>query len=350
VCGDLEGACVAALANQGGPCDDGVYCTVNDTCTLGACVGGPRDCSALSGPCLRAVCDESMSTCVAVTIDEGLSCDDGQFCTNGEYCTVGSCGGGWPNSCDDGSICTADSCDPSGQGCVGVPINEGASCWNGLFCTVGELCASGACVSGVPRSCDDGTACSDDWCDESGDTCRNDWLGPNPGAEGPPGDPTCADGLDNDCDRQPDLLDGSCVAGDPGVTCGAVLCVDPEICCYFDPVVTDPYCTLPANCQGLPVACDGPEECPDNICCANAGLSLSGDPPVGGIDGEAACEDSCPYYCDTFGYSVQGRACQTSANCPATEPHCCTGEAFDGIAVCLDDFCVASFERFLICD
>jgi hypothetical protein len=36
-------------ANEGLGCDDGQFCTTGDLCTLGACGGGPTDCSTASG-------------------------------------------------------------------------------------------------------------------------------------------------------------------------------------------------------------------------------------------------------------------------------------------------------------
>jgi hypothetical protein len=40
----VAGECVAQPSNEGGGCDDGVTCTVSETCTAGVCGGGTDDC------------------------------------------------------------------------------------------------------------------------------------------------------------------------------------------------------------------------------------------------------------------------------------------------------------------
>ncbi|MBX3126181.1 MAG: hypothetical protein KF718_05670 [Polyangiaceae bacterium] len=68
-------------------------------------------------------------------------------------------------------------------------------------------------------------------------------------------------------------------AGGPGTSCGttnpAVCAAGAEKCCVLNPGAD--YCTATAtacscagapNCTTLPVTCDGPEDCPGQICCA----------------------------------------------------------------------------------
>lgn len=50
---------------------------------------------------------------------DGTTCDDGQFCTVDDTCQGGVCTGK-PRSCDDGEICTSDSCDESMDVCVNI--------------------------------------------------------------------------------------------------------------------------------------------------------------------------------------------------------------------------------------
>lgn len=85
---DGSGNCVAN--DNAAACDDGLFCTVFDTCNGGTCTGTPRACDD-GDACTSDACDESSRTCASTQLD-----------------------------CDDGSLCTADSCDP-GIGCV----NEG---------------------------------------------------------------------------------------------------------------------------------------------------------------------------------------------------------------------------------
>jgi len=70
------------------------------------------------------------------------------------------------------------------------------------------------------QECDDGDPCTDDICDggtckhtDRGGACADGALCPPGGTEGPSGDATCRDGLDNDCDSLFDAADPDCVPG-----------------------------------------------------------------------------------------------------------------------------------------
>jgi uncharacterized repeat protein (TIGR01451 family) len=102
--------------NNTNPCDDGLYCTVNDACSGGICSGTPRDCSALNGQCALGVCSEGLQACVMEPTNEGGTCDDGLWCTVSDACRSGSCQG-VPRDCDDGLACSIDSCSEAAQRC-----------------------------------------------------------------------------------------------------------------------------------------------------------------------------------------------------------------------------------------
>jgi hypothetical protein len=77
--------------------------------------------------------------------------------------------------------------------------------------------------------CDDGDPCTDDRCDpRAGDgagLCRNTWVTEPPATEGPPGDSSCGNGRDDDCDGDVDSADADCQAectGDGDCDDGAV--------------------------------------------------------------------------------------------------------------------------------
>ncbi len=106
--------------------------------------------------------------------------------------------------CNDGNPCTDDDC-------VGSPIPvcvytyNADLCNDGDPCTMGDVCSAGVC-DGLPLDWDsDGfvsNACP------GGDDCNDSNPNVNPGeTEGPMGDPTCVDGLDNDCDGFTDDID-----------------------------------------------------------------------------------------------------------------------------------------------
>jgi hypothetical protein len=52
------------LGRNYGSCDDGLYCTENDRCEQGVCVGSPRVCRGEADYCHAAYCDEQSASCV----------------------------------------------------------------------------------------------------------------------------------------------------------------------------------------------------------------------------------------------------------------------------------------------
>ncbi|RMG44149.1 MAG: hypothetical protein D6718_10585, partial [Acidobacteria bacterium] len=126
-----------------------------------------------------------------------------------------------------------DEADQDGDGtsaCAGDCDDSRASC--------SADCSTDADTDGIPDCADtcidrdgdgygdpggDGDSCAGRDCDDGDD-------GVHPGAgEGPPGDPTCSDGADNDCDGAADDLDSGCLAatcpdadGDGFVACDGV--------------------------------------------------------------------------------------------------------------------------------
>jgi len=76
------------------PCDDGDYCTVNDVCTNGDCIGSPKDCSHLDDQCNVGVCEPGNGECIKDPEPKnGEPCDDEDHCTENDICTDGVCAG-----------------------------------------------------------------------------------------------------------------------------------------------------------------------------------------------------------------------------------------------------------------
>jgi hypothetical protein len=102
---DGVGACVHPDNTL--PCDDGLFCTVEDTCHDGACAGNPRDCSAAGDQCRIGTCDETNDQCSGPAKPDGSACNDDDACTTSETCTAGECGGGTiePSGCIDEYVC-----------------------------------------------------------------------------------------------------------------------------------------------------------------------------------------------------------------------------------------------------
>ena len=87
------GCCTAecqAVAD-GISCDDGSNCTEGSSCLSASCQGGtPIDCSGFSTQCATGACDP-VTGCVAQSVQNGTTCDDGAFCTVNDTCVDGEC-------------------------------------------------------------------------------------------------------------------------------------------------------------------------------------------------------------------------------------------------------------------
>jgi hypothetical protein len=153
---DNQIGCKVMPKNDGAPCDDMLYCTVNDHCVGGQCKGDPKPCVPPGDPCKTGVCNEATDTCIIVPGNDGAACDDKNACTQGETCSSGTCGNGQPanagGACDDHDACTTvDTCNANGQCVGGSPI---------LQCVNGDGCCAAGCtqandVDCVPACCGD---------------------------------------------------------------------------------------------------------------------------------------------------------------------------------------------------
>ena len=189
---DAQNGCQAG----GDPCDDGVGCTVDtcdedaDSCSHApddaACNDGAfcngdeicdaqNDCQPGTDPCDDGVgctvdaCDEDADSCNH-TPDDAL-CDNGDFCDGAETCdAVLDCQAG-ADPCDDGVGCTVDTCDEDGDSCSHA--TDDAACDDGVFCNGAETCDPTLDCQPGADPCDDGVACTQDGCDEGGQTCSH---------------------------------------------------------------------------------------------------------------------------------------------------------------------------------
>ncbi|MBI1825406.1 MAG: hypothetical protein HY287_05585 [Planctomycetes bacterium] len=172
-CNEATDTCTYTSNNAA--CDDGLFCNGVETCnptkgnaTTGCKAGTPVDCSGLTNQCNVGICNESLDSCQAQPVANGTSCNDGLFCTVGDSCQSGVCTG-TPRDCSDGIGCTNDSCDETIDACVHAPNNS--KCDDGLFCNGREICdpAHGNPTTGcVPGSAPCTAPCA---CDEVHDLC-----------------------------------------------------------------------------------------------------------------------------------------------------------------------------------
>ncbi|MDC0749557.1 hypothetical protein [Polyangium mundeleinium] len=169
-CNEATDACEFGPVNEGGFCDDGDPCTELGVCKAGACQLGPKlDCSFLNNLCSVGTCDPVVG-CIAVPQNDGVFCDDTLFCTVEDVCISGQCVG-TPNPCTPtADPCKNPQCDEIQKTCVAIAGNDGAACEDGNACTAGEVCAGGACSSGAPVP--PGTTCNDNKACTTGETCE----------------------------------------------------------------------------------------------------------------------------------------------------------------------------------
>jgi hypothetical protein len=237
---------------DGTTCEDGQFCTVNDTCQAGQCVGAARRCDDAQ-PCTVDRCDETTNACVFdPRPSSGTTCD-----TDGTLCTVERCGAG---RCNQIGTVTCQSAAP--------PCEAGAACSP----------ATGACVAGTDApagaTCNaDGNLCTLDACDGAG-VCRQvEAVSCQPPA------PPCEAGAA--CNP----ATGACVAGTDapaGTTCNA----------------DGSLCTIDA-CDGAGV-------------CRQVG-AVGCQPPALPCEGGAACNPTTGA-CATLADASAGTACDTDAD------------------------------------
>ncbi len=103
--------CTASGVPNGALCDDGLFCTVTDTCSGGTCIGAGDPCTG--GAECNTTCNEATDDC---------------FDSTTASCTT------------DGNVCTNDVCDGTG-GCVHLAGNAGTICRSSAgACDSAETC------------------------------------------------------------------------------------------------------------------------------------------------------------------------------------------------------------------
>jgi N-acetylneuraminic acid mutarotase len=122
------------------PCNDGYECTVNDTCGQGYCNGTPT---------------------------YGTTCDDHNPCTTDDVCQGYFCYGTY-RDCNDDNPCTDDECDFLSGVCTHQIVADGSYCSDDDACTLGEACHGGVCSGAAPVDC---FACPEGM-EQIGTTCR----------------------------------------------------------------------------------------------------------------------------------------------------------------------------------
>ncbi len=322
VCSEAEGQCVADAHDDGTVCDDGLYCSTNDQCVAGQCTsGGARDCSALDTQCTEGQCSEDEDLCSSVARDDGIVCNDGLYCTVTDQCSGGQCGGD-PRDCSelDGQ-CQTGVCSEEADSCASLARDDGTVCDDGLYCSTNDQCVDGQCTGGGPRDCSAlDTQCTEGQCSEAENDCISEDL-----AAGT----ACDDGLF--CTASDACNAGSCTGdGDP---CGELaecerhcneqndLCLTPAgtACTDDGNACTDDSCDAAGACAHT----NNSAPCDDNDACTTADQCAAGQ-----------CAGGQAVVCDD-GLVCNGlESCDSAAGCVAGQAVLCN-DAID----CTLDLC-----------
>jgi hypothetical protein len=310
------GLCQTSSVVDGSTCDDGLYCTVQDSCTGGVCGGGVRDCSAMSGPCTSGLCDDVGDACIAMQLGDGTPCDDGLYCSENDQCSSGACTGS-PRNCTDGNACTVDSCDEA-AGCLNdTPVD----CDDGDACTVDTCDTATGCVN-TAADCDDGDACTLDSCD-AGSGCTNT-----------PVDCDDSDACTVDsCDTTTGCDNSTPVDCDDGDACTVDICDPATGCdnstptdCDDGDACTQDLCDPSTGCSNdTPVDCDDGDACTVDTC--DPATGCNSDTPVDCDDGDECTEDGCDSANGCFNTQLPDGAACTNGTC---QSGVCVTDGTDG--------------------
>ena len=162
----------------------------------------------------------------------------------------GTCSDGLDNDCDG----LTDGVDPNCQVPVETECFDGADNDGDGTADCGDSDCNGAtngwCDSGQPGLCSDGTRT----CSAGTEICV---AVNNPQPEGPPGDETCSDGLDNDCDGSTDYGDIDCFTGNTPPGSNVEVCESTGDVCVNFRVVEEPGGSTTITVVDCPAPPDG---------------------------------------------------------------------------------------------
>jgi hypothetical protein len=337
VCDEAAGGCVAAPAADGTACDDGLNCTKGDSCLAGKCVGTTVDCVAEAGPCRVATgstCNEAYGGCEYTPTNYGGACDDGLFCTVNDSCDYSGACHGTTRDCNNGGCATNGICDEAAKSCNSTPVATSGSCDDGSYCTTGDHCdansqcvgtpivCSGQCTTCNPTTgscslpkpvgtkCDDGNQCTTgDSCDANGSCLAND----------APMGTVCSDG--NPCTTG-DACDGNGTCSYSTYAISGTACNDHNDC------TTNDVCNGSSSCYGTSAvsgtACNDHNDCTTGDACDGYGSCYGGGSAVNGTPCGAPCKvgGTCSSgYCYYSTYAPTGTKCD-DGDCTSSNDMC----------------------------
>jgi hypothetical protein len=275
------------VSTDGGSCDDGLFCTTNDTCSDGKCLGGEANtCNMTPEDCQEVICNEEQKSCSVAPLAEGAACTPVDLCQLGATCQNGLCIGA-TNDCFFQPVpndCHVSVCNPANGQCEPQIGNEGQGCADANdLCTIGKTCSGGQCLGGMPKDCSNLTqGCFNGVCDTMTGACVQQPI--LPGQQ-------CAEATD-DCNQGICDMQGMCNAQP----------VNENGSCNSDSCLLNQSCQM-GVCQGgtAITACANNDQCcpsgctiaNDNDCLTEitfAALNEGHDGNLGGIAGaDALC-------------------------------------------------------------
>ncbi len=157
-CDLVTKTCTVGSLDDGSTCDDDTFCTIDDSCLAGECIGGPSNtCGMTPAACQAIICNESTQNCSAAPGQDGTPCQSGNLCLINATCQGGLCAEGQLKDCffaPKPDACHVSECDPMSGLCAPVPGNDGDPCEDlNDLCVVGKTCGGGTCIGGSPKDC-----------------------------------------------------------------------------------------------------------------------------------------------------------------------------------------------------